>query len=799
MKLIPFKTQPTDSPLRVFFSLESQIKAFEKYANDEKHPYHKSSKLVLDSVNKFPELREGIEDLSQLPKYEKEINILLNPLFPEPLQLNEIKSVMIPFKYIYFNLTQRFQNILNNAGPDFHLDIKDWDDSKLYFYACTFILMKYYKQFLDVSRPIFIDIPDQKKETTRHYRAMFNADFMDIVKTDKAPELTQGEIDELLLRGQDLEFWKSKFPADSYILKGFGLMTLFDATNDVILSKIRSVFLRNDKNVFQEFQENLTDFMGIKDLMVGYSLYDTKTERSLGGFFNRGSKSIILQENEKIGYKNMFCDYVSSNIMQNSEIIAISDVDLYGQMSGENLFYQKLNDKGIKSLILVPIKLSNGYIQLIELASTRKNELNSLNATKLEDVIPFVKIASERFYEESQNILESTIQENYTAIHPTVKWRFIQAAAEFNSQKTEGMENPGLEDIVFNNVYPLYAQSDIKGSSNARNSAIQADLGLQLSMVIKTFQKVLEVQSFPIYQNLIYRVQDYLNNVEQGLKAGDEVSILEFLKREIYPVFNHLKTMNPIFEKAVKTYMSKIDPQLHVVYQQRKSYEDSVTMLNDKMAAYLDGKQEEAQKMFPHYFERYKTDGVEFNMYIGASLVNDESFNVMYLHNLRLWQLKTMCELEQVAYDLMEELPYPLRVASLVLIHSNPLAIRFSMEQKEFDVDGAYNARYEIIKKRIDKSHIKGTDERLTQPGKIAIVYSQNKDAYEYLNYLKYLQSERLIGEIEMLDLEDLQGISGLKAIRVEVLYKTKNQKVKNGAKQLSKSRKENIEVVKIS
>ena len=797
MKLIPFQTQPTDFPLRVFFSLEKQIEAFEKYANDEQHPYHKSSKVVLESVKNFPELKDGIEDLSQLGKYEREINMLINPLFPDPLQSNEIKSVMIPFKYTAFHMSKRFEKILDNAEPGYQLDIKEFDNDRIYFQACSFILMKYYKQPINVSRPMYIDIPDQATGMTRHYRTLFNADFMDITKTEKAPELTQADIDELLLRGEDLEFWKSKFPPDSYILKGFGLMNLYDATSDIILSKIRSVFLRNDDNVFKEFIELLSNLMGIKDLRVGYSVYDTKAERSLGGFFNRGSRSLFMEINEKISYKNMFCDYVSTCVMHKTEIIALSDVDLYGRMSGENLFYQKLSKKDIKSLILVPIKLDNGYVQLLELASSRKNELNSLNASKLEDVIPFVKIASERYFEESQNILESTIQENYTSIHPTVKWRFIQAAMAFNGQKAEGMENPVLEDIVFNEVYPLYAQSDIKGSSTARNSAIQADLELQLSSVIDTFRKVMKVQSFPIYENLVYRVQGYLDHVKEGLKAGDEVSILEFLKREIYPVFDHLKTVDPVFEKAVKTYVSKIDPKLHVVYKQRKAYDDSVTMLNDRLAAYLDKKQDEAQKMFPHYFERYKTDGVEFNMYIGSSLVNDESFNIMYLHNLRLWQLKTMCELEQVAFDLGEELPYPLRVASLILIHSNPLAIRFSMEQKQFDVDGAYNARYEIVKKRIDKSHIKGTDERLTQPGKIAIVYSQNKDAFEYLNYLEYLQSENLIGEIEKLDLEDLQGVSGLKALRAEVLYKPKKRKVKNRAKQMSKTENGKVKEVK--
>ncbi len=112
-----------------------------------------------------------------------------------------------------------------------------------------------------------------------------------------------------------------------------------------------------------------------------------------------------------------------------------------------------------------------------------------------------------------------------------------------------------------------------------------------------------------------------------------------------------------------------------------------------------------------------------------------------------------------------------LRVASLILVHSNPMAIKFRMDEKQFDVDGAYNIRYEIIKKRIDKANIKGTEERLTVPGKIAIVYSQDKDALEYIKYINFLQSKNQLGKIEFLELEDLQGVSGLKALRVEVIY----------------------------
>ncbi len=94
------------------------------------------------------------------------------------------------------------------------------------------------------------------------------------------------------------------------------------------------------------------------------------------------------------------------------------------------------------------------------------------------------------------------------------------------------------------------------------------------------------------------------------------------------------------------------------------------------------------------------------------------------------------------------------------------------MDEKQFDVDGTYNARYEIIKKRIDKAHIKDSEERVTQKGKIAIIYSSQDDEQEYLRYIKYLQSKKYLGQnIELLELEDVQGVIGLRAIRVEILY----------------------------
>ncbi len=63
---------------------------------------------------------------------------------------------------------------------------------------------------------------------------------------------------------------------------------------------------------------------------------------------------------------------------------------------------------------------------------------------------------------------------------------------------------------------------------------------------------------------------------------------------------------------------------------------------------------------------------------------------------------------------------------------------------------------------------IKNTTERITQPGKICIVYSSNEDEKEYYSYIQRLQEKGyLTSDVEKLEVEELPGASGLKALRV--------------------------------
>jgi len=182
-----------------------------------------------------------------------------------------------------------------------------------------------------------------------------------------------------------------------------------------------------------------------------------------------------------------------------------------------------------------------------------------------------------------------------------------------------------------------------------------------------------------------------------------------------------------------------------------------VTRLNETISSYLELEEQAAQSIFPHYFEKQKTDGVDHQVYVGGSLVEDGGFDPLYLKSLRLWQLMVVCGIAARADRLSAELPLPLQATHLVLVqHARCRSGSASTRSASMSTARTTSAT-KIVKKRIDKALIRGTEERVTQPGKIAIVYGQVSEGQEYRGYLEYLRHLGYItDEVEELELGDL-------------------------------------------
>jgi hypothetical protein len=425
--------------------------------------------------------------------------------------------------------------------------------------------------------------------------------------------------------------------------------------------------------------------------------------------------------------------------------------------------------EGGRSLIICPLKQNGELLGILEIVSDSPGKLNHSHVSKIETAIPLFTLGLEKSLEALENQIDRVIKDQFTAVQPSVEWKFTEVALNYivSRQKNEEVK---MEKICFPHVYPLYGAIDIRNSSTERSHAIQLDMIEQLEMARKVLKKAQADSPFPLLQEIEFKVDKYIASASDVLLSDEEVSIQDFLQGQVASVFNHLQSTQPSVAKEVGQYFAALDPQLGMLYHHRKEYEQSIARINDTLAHYIDKEQAAAQKVYPHYFERYVTDGLEFNIYMGQSLSPRKKFDEIYLRNMKMWQLSVLAKAARITHHLEKHLPRPLHTTQLILAHSIPLSISFRTAERKFDVDGAYNIRYEIIKKRIDKVHIKGTNERLTQPGQIAIVYSQPKDATEYLEYIEFLQNQQLLkSSVEHLDLEELQGVVGLKALRVEV------------------------------
>jgi hypothetical protein len=434
---------------------------------------------------------------------------------------------------------------------------------------------------------------------------------------------------------------------------------------------------------------------------------------------------------------------------------------------------QQILEQGMRSLLLAPLLNEEGkLVSIFELGAPKPYTFSQLTLRQLEEFISLIQMGTNKFLSEMENSISLTMQQEFTSIHPSVDWKFRQVASKCYWERAIDQLQSIPDEIVFKDVYPLYGQADIVGSSRQRNKSIQADLVDNLGRLHELLLSCREAVHFHLLDIYAEKVKDHLDKLTHGsIASSDESVIVELLTQHIHPLLRKIRTrFAELPQDKLEAYFNYLDADLDIVYRSRKEYEDSVIQLNHAISHYLLQEEEKMQDILPHYFEKFQTDGVEYNLYLGQSLLEEGEFDDFYLRDFRLWQLIMMCQVTRLVKEEATRMPVPLETAQLIFVFNSSLSIRFEMDEKQFDVDGAYNIRYEIIKKRIDKAYIKGTDERLTQAGKIAIVWLQDGDQQEYQEYLGHLVLNGYISpEIENLELEKMQGVEGLKAIRITV------------------------------
>lgn len=736
---------------------------------------------VVAEFETHPHLLNTISDLDILQPHKELIEELLSAVFP-PTTANYMYGILFPFKNQAVYASPLFKQILLKPGSN---DIivansmarNDINREKLHF-AYGLILKKYMGyNSPDNSRSIY-PYTDENTGLTKYMEMRLDGRFIDVQPVGEMPKMPESMLDQVFNRILSLDELMHQIPLEKFVFEGLTVIRINDVTEQAVIAEMKNRLLDinnlPDATAYTDLENHIQNLIGLKDLTIGVTPFFKINGHYIYSDMHN-SNSLLFRYMQHTGEKDEISDYCKLLFRENNQPILFETLNEQAASDVQCLpYYIK---SGAQSLIICPLKQHNELLGLLEIISPKPGHLKPVHIGKIEAAIPLFTLGLEKSLELLNTEVERVIKKKFTAVQPAVEWKFTEASLNYIVSR-QLKEDVRIERIAFNDVYPLYGAIDIRNSSTERSQSIQRDILDQLHLARKVVVKAQATMPLQLLQEIEFKIDKFIKAASDVLQSEEELSIRDFMQGQVSAAFHHLRGTEPVLKNEIDEYFGALDPQLGMLYHHRKEYEQSISRINDTLARFIDKEQAAAQKVYPHYFERYVTDGLEFNIYMGQSISPRKKFDEIYLRNMKMWQLTVMAKAAKVTHALEQELSHPLRTTQMILSHGQSLAILFRTEERKFDVDGAYNIRYEIVKKRIDKVRIKETNERLTQPGKIAIVYSQAKDAAEYLEYIEFLQNKNLLkAEVEHHDLEELQGVSGLKALRVDVNFEKELKK----------------------
>jgi hypothetical protein len=741
---------------------------------------HKSRffSFVVEQFEKNPELLKTV-DIEKIKDYESHMQLIYSMVSPVIEDEDKHRwALCLPLKPVVFYGTNAYFNLVSDiATGNLRKSVATKDPVEMkrqrHEFIYSLILEKLYNIPSFFSRDIVHTLEDEQTGLTKYFKLNLDTRFIEIYATRAFPEL---KAEELRIGTSDhneaLAFFEKRLPLDLFRFEGFSIITITDVTAEYALENIKSIILHRssfeDEGYYHSVIQSLKALVGSSEIEFGL-LPVLKVNNKL--IFNDtecvNSKLISAAREKGMGETTYMS--LANEYFKNPKQIFFREISQEDE--AKHVYIKILKAKGISGYALSPVYFNNKLAGVLEIYSEKKGVLNESLLSRLDPAMPLLAQLLKNSIDEFENSIDHVVKEKFTAIQPSVQWKFNEVAWHYLRNGMEENRQKETEEIIFEKVYPLYGAVDVRNSTVERNGALRADLQVQFTILLEVLKELREKTGFGLLDEKIFQSKKWLEKINStSATFNQEVRLNDFLENNISPFLSQFKEGNPAIAAIIDRYIDSANPETGEATENRRQLETSMNTVISSVNKYMDMMKNEIQQAYPSYFEKFRTDGVEYDIYIGQSIAPDKPFSDIYLKNLRLLQLTSMAAIAKYSNALLPQLAKPVETTQLIFIHSQAIDIKFRKDEKRFDVEGAYNIRYHIVKKRIDKVNIKNKKERLTQPGKIALVYFSQKEADEYISYIKYLQEQNiLLNDLEELELEELQGVSGLKALRVGV------------------------------
>jgi len=718
--------------------------------------------------------------LEEIAGYEKQLEHIYACLSPAMAAEDRLAwGLSYPFLPITFYGTDHLFELLGQRMHHQNYEVSrqpaDYHRERLQL-VYSFILQRLYNFIVPVKTGQHHSGINKRTGLLQYYEVNINTSFVDVTAKGPLPEIDVVQLYTHLSEGGGFEILEEMLPLELFRFRGICVITVTDITAEKAVENIRKVRLSRtalvEESNYREVIQSLKSLVG--DNKIEFDLFPMlRVNNNLVYGLEKGGTGILFDVwgEDRLTpeeFRRQAGAYAAKPLF-------FFSADIWRENMPEYAFLEHFRKLNVKSLALMPIFYAHELVGVMGVHTWKEDTFDDKTLALLEPAISAISQLLQVYIEEFNLEIEKVIKEKFTSIQPAVQWKFNEAAWNYLYSLKKNLPAT-IQNIFFEQVYPLYGAIDIRNSTVERNKAIIADLDSHLSLLAATLDTLRQYQQNDLLKEMIFHCQQWQQALLlQQLSPSDENELNRFLEVEAVEYLRHFAVQFPKTKDAIDTCLQSLAGDVN-----KDALEQSMQLITQTVNQYFESEKAGLQESYPCYFEKFRTDGVEYDIYIGQSIAPDKPFNHFHLKNLRLWQLSSMVTIAGLTHGLLSQMPTELRTTQLIFVHNQPIDISFRADERKFDVEGAYNIRYQMIKKRIDKVHIRHTEERLTQPDKIALIYSDRKDVEDYLPFIRYLQQTGvLLPEMEELELEDLQGLSGLQAIRVGITLPAESIKQK--------------------
>ncbi len=741
---------------------------------DDRNPHHVMiRRSIEDYISEHPKLLEAQDDEQQFLQEHSntQLDFLFGSVFPPALSHSALGYVAPAFTFEPFYITWGMFDLLDN--PEAEIEVEQYSGFQNIPFsvrACFIILNKVYGLDLDYIMPYIFKVKFGKLAPRQYYKTTSILDFLEVKLTQEPPEISQAQIDFLLKNPKDADLWLSVFSPEIFYFEGVFVSIMNEVTDLEVISRLRRALLTTDSLLNKQsiaIVDGLTNiYLKLADSRFGIQALEYPSQNDSSVHYKIKFPLVAGHDDPTSGVNR---GSIYEGACSENHIKIISDLRA---LKEPRPVEQSLINAGFRSVMLIPLRdQEKNIIGIVELGSTRPYAYNYVNSLRMKEILPLYDVAMEENRDHIDNKIQAIIQDKFTHIHPSVMWKFTSSAFHFlDANKDDQTPHVSIKPPVFRDVQPLFGQIDINNSTLIRNDTVRYDLLNNLRWLEGLLEKIFAKNKISLLHKSLSEVRAQREAMDDGYSAHLEADAVNLI-RQVNTMLRKLAEEDSLSASLwINEYLQQLDPELDTINDARGRFDQSVRKINRTITRYLEGQEKTNQDFIPHLFEKYQTDGIEYNLYLGQSLLEHGNYGQHHLQNMRLWQVKSMVEIQHLMRDIRPGMPIDLSLSYLIYVHDSPISIRFRLDEKRFDVEGAHDVRYEILKKRLDKALLKDGSERLTSQSKIVIAYIQEKDKKEYIKYLQYLINEGLLHpHIEEVEIEPLQGVVGLGALRVQL------------------------------